>query len=145
MERRECRQPHSLAKQLAKEAKRLRKEARLLPPGTAREALNRKARRAEIAAQTRREISNRNRQKALLMKQRKKHLEIAQHARECDQKLRKLERYQISIKALRAGIELLEQRLRAIESKSVAKAKNSPRPGRREAPAQSAVIASLEK
>src|SRR5690349_14630550 len=100
MERRECRQPHSLAKQLAKEAKRLRKEARLLPPGTAREALNRKARRAEIAAQTRREISNRNRQKALLMKQRKKHLEIAQHARECDQKLRKLERYQISIKAL---------------------------------------------
>jgi len=97
------------------------------------------ARRAEIAAQTSdgSELSNRKRQKALLKKQRKKRLELTLQARNCE--LRKLERYQISMDALRAGIELLEQRLREIGSKSVTKGNNSPRPVRHEASAQSAV------
>jgi hypothetical protein len=40
----------SLEERLAKEAKRLREEARLLPPGALREELIRKARQAEIAS-----------------------------------------------------------------------------------------------
>jgi hypothetical protein len=39
-----------LAERLSKEAKRLLEEAKLLPPGAAREALVRKARQAETAA-----------------------------------------------------------------------------------------------
>ncbi len=50
MERRRFRQIQSLEKRLAEEAKRLRAEAKLLPPGAERDEMIRKARQAEIAA-----------------------------------------------------------------------------------------------
>ena len=46
-ERRRFKQIHSLEERLAEEAKRLREEAELLPPGAVRDAVLRKARRAE--------------------------------------------------------------------------------------------------
>nr|WP_082757425.1 MULTISPECIES: hypothetical protein [Afipia] len=50
MERRRFKQTVSLELRLAEEAKRLRAEAKLLPPGAAREALLRRARQAETGA-----------------------------------------------------------------------------------------------
>lgn len=47
--RRRFKQSRSLEERLAAEAKRLRDEARSLPPGAAREATLRKARQAETA------------------------------------------------------------------------------------------------
>jgi len=41
---------HSLEERLAEEAKRLREEAELLPPGAVRDAVLRKARRAETGS-----------------------------------------------------------------------------------------------
>jgi hypothetical protein len=43
-------QAQSLEARLSEEAKRLRAEAKLLPPGAARDEMIRRARRAEIAA-----------------------------------------------------------------------------------------------
>ena len=51
MERRRFKQTVSLEERLAEEAKRLRAEAKLLPPGAARDALIRRARQAEIGSQ----------------------------------------------------------------------------------------------
>ena len=50
MERRRFKQTQSLEERLAKEAKRLRKEAKLLPPGAVRETLLRRARQAETGS-----------------------------------------------------------------------------------------------
>jgi hypothetical protein len=50
MERRHFKQTKSLEERLSEEAKRLRAEAKLLPPGTERDALIRKARQAETAS-----------------------------------------------------------------------------------------------
>ena len=50
MERRRFNQTQSLEERLAEEAKRLRAEAKLLPPGSIRDTLIRKARQAETAA-----------------------------------------------------------------------------------------------
>jgi hypothetical protein len=50
MLRRRFKHTLSLEKRLAEEAKRLREEARLLPPGAEREALLRKARQAETGS-----------------------------------------------------------------------------------------------
>ena len=50
MLRRRFEQTQSLEARLSEEAKRLRAEAKLLPPGAARDEIVRKARRAEIAA-----------------------------------------------------------------------------------------------
>jgi hypothetical protein len=50
MLRRRFKQTVSLEIRLSKEAKRLREEAKLLPPGTVREALLRKARQAETGS-----------------------------------------------------------------------------------------------
>jgi hypothetical protein len=50
MQRRHFKQAKSLEERLADEAKRLREEARLLPPGAVREAVLRKARQAETGA-----------------------------------------------------------------------------------------------
>ena len=50
MERRRVKQIQSLEDRLAEEAKRLRKEAKLLPPGAARENLLRKAGQAETGS-----------------------------------------------------------------------------------------------
>ena len=47
MLRRRFKQTKSLEERLAEEAKRLREEAKLLPPGAVREALLRRARQAE--------------------------------------------------------------------------------------------------
>ena len=47
MLRRRFKQTKSLEERLAEEAKRLRDEAKLLPPGAVREALLRRARQAE--------------------------------------------------------------------------------------------------
>ena len=47
MPRRRFKQTQSLEERLAEEAKRLREEAKLLPPGAVREALLRRARQAE--------------------------------------------------------------------------------------------------
>jgi hypothetical protein len=47
MLRRRFKQTQSLEVRLSEEAKRLREEAKLLPPGAVREALLRKARQAE--------------------------------------------------------------------------------------------------
>jgi len=49
-ERRRFKQIHSLEERLADEAKRLREEAELLPPGAVRDAVLRKARRAETGS-----------------------------------------------------------------------------------------------
>jgi hypothetical protein len=48
--RRRINQTKTLEARLSEEAKRLRDEAKLLPPGAEREALIRKARRAETTA-----------------------------------------------------------------------------------------------
>jgi hypothetical protein len=50
MLRRRFKQTVSLEIRLSEEAKRLREEAKLLPPGTVREALLRKARQAETGS-----------------------------------------------------------------------------------------------
>jgi hypothetical protein len=50
MQRRRLTQTQSLEERLAEEAKRLRAEAKLLPPGALREALIRKARQAETGS-----------------------------------------------------------------------------------------------
>jgi hypothetical protein len=50
MQRRRFEQTESLETRLAEEAKRLREEAKSLPPGAAREALLRKARQTETAS-----------------------------------------------------------------------------------------------
>jgi hypothetical protein len=50
MQRRRFKQIVSLEARLADEAKRLREEARLLPPGATREELIRKARQAETGS-----------------------------------------------------------------------------------------------
>jgi len=49
-ERRRFKQSQSLEERLSEEAKRLRDEAKLLPPGTAREARLRKARQCETGS-----------------------------------------------------------------------------------------------
>jgi hypothetical protein len=50
MERRRFKQTQSLEERLAEEAKRLRAEAKLLPPGAARDELIRRARQAETGS-----------------------------------------------------------------------------------------------
>ena len=50
MQRRRFKQTQPLEARLVEEAKRLREEAKLLPPGALREKLIRKARRAETAS-----------------------------------------------------------------------------------------------
>lgn len=50
MERRHFKQTRSLEERLSEEAKRLREEAKLLPPGAVREAMLRKARQAETGS-----------------------------------------------------------------------------------------------
>jgi hypothetical protein len=50
MQRRRFKQTISLEQRLAEEAKRLREEAKKLPPGPARDDLLRKARQTEIGA-----------------------------------------------------------------------------------------------
>lgn len=50
MERRRFKQTQSLEVRLAEQAKRLRQEARRLPPGTKRDEMIRKARQAETAS-----------------------------------------------------------------------------------------------
>jgi hypothetical protein len=50
MQRRRFKQTISLEERLAEEAKRLREEAKSLPPGAVREALLRKARQAETGS-----------------------------------------------------------------------------------------------
>jgi hypothetical protein len=50
MERRHFKQTQSLEERLSEEAKRLRAEAKLLPPGAVREEMIRKARQAETAS-----------------------------------------------------------------------------------------------
>ncbi|WP_291694182.1 hypothetical protein [Bradyrhizobium sp.] len=50
MQRRRFKQTQSLEARLTEEAKRLREEAELLPPGAEREELVRKARHAETAS-----------------------------------------------------------------------------------------------
>lgn len=49
-ERRRFKQTQSLEERLSQQAKRLREEARRLPPGATREALLRKARQAETGS-----------------------------------------------------------------------------------------------
>jgi hypothetical protein len=51
MERRRFKQTQSLEERLAEEAKRLRAEAKLLPPGAACDELIRRARQAETGSQ----------------------------------------------------------------------------------------------
>jgi hypothetical protein len=50
MQRRRFKQTQSLEVRLAEEAKRLRSEAKLLPPGAKRDEMIRKARQAETAS-----------------------------------------------------------------------------------------------
>jgi hypothetical protein len=50
MQRRRFKQTRSLEERLSEEAKRLRAEAKLLPPGAARDEMIRKARHAETAS-----------------------------------------------------------------------------------------------
>ena len=50
MDRRRFNQTQSLEERLAEEAKRLRAEAKLLPPGAARDEMIRKARQAETGS-----------------------------------------------------------------------------------------------
>jgi len=50
MRRRHFKQAQSLEIRLAEESKRLREEAKLLPPGAVREELLRRARQAEIGS-----------------------------------------------------------------------------------------------
>ena len=58
MERRRFKQTETLENRLADEAKRLREEAKLLPPGAVREAALRRARQAETAARTDERLSS---------------------------------------------------------------------------------------
>jgi hypothetical protein len=58
MQRRHFKQSQSLEERLAEEADRLRSEAKGTPPGIEREALIRKARRAEAASQMNRWLSS---------------------------------------------------------------------------------------
>jgi hypothetical protein len=51
MHRRRFKQTLSLEERLAEEAKRLREEAKLLPPGAVREEMLRRARQAETGSQ----------------------------------------------------------------------------------------------
>jgi hypothetical protein len=50
MQRRRIKQALSLEERLSEEAKRLREDARVLPPGTLRETLLRKARQCETGS-----------------------------------------------------------------------------------------------
>lgn len=50
LKRRRIKQTRSLEERLAEEAKRLREEAKLLPPGSDRENMLRKARQAETGS-----------------------------------------------------------------------------------------------
>jgi hypothetical protein len=50
MQRRRFKQTQSLEERLSEESKRLREEAKLLPPGAARDEIIRKARQAETAS-----------------------------------------------------------------------------------------------
>ena len=50
MQRHRIKQIQSLEERLSEEAKRLREEAKLLPPGAVRDALIRKARQAETGS-----------------------------------------------------------------------------------------------
>jgi hypothetical protein len=50
MQRRRFKQTRSLEERLSEEAKRLRAEAKFLPPGVARDEMIRKARHAETAS-----------------------------------------------------------------------------------------------
>ena len=50
MQRRRFKQTQSLEERLSEEAKRLRSEAKLLPPGAVRNEMIRKARQAETAS-----------------------------------------------------------------------------------------------
>jgi hypothetical protein len=50
MQRRRFKQTQSLEERLSEEAKRLRAEAKLLPPGARRDEMIRKARQAETAS-----------------------------------------------------------------------------------------------
>ena len=50
MQRRRFKQTQSLEERLSEEAKRLREEAKSLPPGAVREEMIRKARQAETAS-----------------------------------------------------------------------------------------------
>lgn len=50
MQRRRYKQSQSLEERLSQEAKRLREEAKLLPPGAVREATLRRARQAETGS-----------------------------------------------------------------------------------------------
>ncbi len=50
MQRRQFKQIQSLEERLAEEAKRLREEAKLLPPGAVRDEMVRKARRAKTGS-----------------------------------------------------------------------------------------------
>ncbi|QOZ72596.1 hypothetical protein WN72_44670 [Bradyrhizobium arachidis] len=50
MQRRHFKQIQSLEERLSEQAKRLRTEAKLLPPGAARDQMIRKARQAETAS-----------------------------------------------------------------------------------------------
>ncbi|WFU37447.1 hypothetical protein QA640_23490 [Bradyrhizobium sp. CB82] len=50
MQRRRFKQTQSLEERLSEQAKRLRSEAKLLPPGAARDEMIRKARQAETAS-----------------------------------------------------------------------------------------------
>nr|WP_271581607.1 hypothetical protein [Bradyrhizobium sp. CCBAU 45389] len=50
MQRRRFKQIQSLEERLSEQAKRLRAEAKLLPPGAARDQMIRKARQAETAS-----------------------------------------------------------------------------------------------
>jgi hypothetical protein len=50
MQRRRFKQTRSLKERLSEEAKRLRTEAKLLPPGAARDELIRRARQAETGS-----------------------------------------------------------------------------------------------
>lgn len=56
--RRRYNQTQSLEERLAQEAKRLREEAKSLPPGAGREALLRKARQAETGSHMSRWLSS---------------------------------------------------------------------------------------
>ena len=58
MKRRRSKPVQSLEERLSEEAKRLRSEANLLPPGTERDALIRKARQAETGSHVREWLSS---------------------------------------------------------------------------------------
>ena len=114
MPRRNSKQTKTLEKRLAIESQRLREEARLLPSGTAREALMRRSRRAETAAQMGdgRVLSNSNRRSAV----RKERVDLTLQIRAFDRKLRWVVGNQTAIEKLCVEMELLRRRVRDIES-----------------------------